>query len=249
MIKVILSGCGGYMGNVVTGLIESDTEMSIAAGIDKFTAEGKKYPVYASFAECGESADVIIDFSHPSVLEDMLTFAVNKKCALVLAVTGYTGEQNEKILEASKHIPVFQSGSMSMGINLMKTLIKKAAEALGDDFDIEIIERHHNRKLDAPSGTALLLADALNETFEEKKDYNCTRYGKDAKRKKSEIGIHAVRGGTIVGEHEVIFAGLDEIIEIKHTSLSRNIFAAGAIRAAKYIYGKEPGYYNMDDML
>ncbi|MBN2879507.1 MAG: 4-hydroxy-tetrahydrodipicolinate reductase [Clostridia bacterium] len=249
MINIMLSGCGGYMGNVVTGLIENDSEMNITVGIDKFTTEGRKYPVYSSFSECRESADVIIDFSHPSVLNDMLEFAVSKKCALVLAVTGYTDEQNEKILMASSEIPIFQSGSMSMGINLMKTLIKKAASALGDDFDIEIIERHHSRKLDAPSGTALLLADALNETFEEKKEYNCTRCGKDAKRKKSEIGIHAVRGGTIVGEHEVIFAGLDEIIEIKHTSLSRNIFAAGAIRAAKFICAKEPGHYNMDDML
>lgn len=168
---------------------------------------------------------------------------------MVLAATGYTDEQNNDILKTSKIVPIFQSGSMSLGVNLMKKLLKLAASAIGADFDIEIIERHHNRKLDAPSGTALLLADAINEALPNKKEYNCSRSGTDAKRCKNEIGIHAVRGGTIVGEHEIIFAGNDEIIELKHTSLSRNIFAVGALRAAKFIFDKTPGHYNMDDML
>ena len=249
MLNVILSGCGGYMGNVLTQLIENDDEIEAVAGVDKTPPSGRKYPVYLSFEDCSVDAQAIIDFSHPSAIDSVLEYAQEKNCALVLAVTGYSDEQNKKILEAGKNIPIFQSGSMALGINLMKKLLKQAASAIGADFDIEIIERHHSRKLDAPSGTALLLADAINESLPNKKTYNCSRSGKNAKRDVDEIGIHAVRGGTIVGEHEVIFAGNDEIIELKHTSLSRNIFAVGAIRAAKFIYDKKPGHYNMDDML
>ena len=249
MINVIISGCGGYMGRVLTQLIEDDPELETIAGIDKNLPENSKYPVYSSFEDCGMFADIIIDFSHPSVLDSLLKYATAKECALVLAVTGYSDEQNKKIKEASMKIPVFQSGSMSLGINLIKKLLKQAAPVLGDDFDIEIVERHHNRKLDAPSGTALLLADAINESLSEPKQYNLGRNGKNTKRTKQEIGIHAVRGGTIVGEHQIIFAGNDEIIEFKHTSLSRGIFASGAIRAAKFISTQKPGYYNMDDML
>ena len=249
MLNAIISGCGGYMGNVLTQLIEEDEQIEAVAGVDKTPPANRKYPVYLSFEDCTIDAQVVIDFSHPTALDSILEYALEKKCALVLAVTGYTEAQNHQILDASRSIPIFQSGSMSLGINLMKKLISQAAVALGDDFDIEIVERHHNRKLDAPSGTALLLADAINETIPSKKTYNCSRSGKTAKRTKDEIGIHAIRGGTIVGEHEVIFAGNDEIIEIKHTSLSRNIFASGALRAAKFIYDKEAGHYNMDDML
>lgn len=249
MLKAIISGCGGYMGNVLTQLIEKDDAITAVAGVDKYPPAGKEYPVYSSFEDCNQDSQVIIDFSHPSALEEMLEYATQNKCALVLASTGYTDEQNDKIFKASEIVPIFQSGSMSLGVNLMKKLLKQAAAAIGVDFDIEIIERHHNRKLDAPSGTALLLADAINEALPAKREYNCSRSGADAKRSNDEIGIHAVRGGTIVGEHEIIFAGNDEIIELKHTSLSRNIFAVGAIRAAKYIYDKTPGHYNMDDML
>ena len=249
MLNVIISGCGGYMGNVLTKLIENDDNMEIVAGVDKTPPANRKYPVYLSFEDCSIDTNVVIDFSHPSVLDSVLKYALDKKCALVLAVTGYTEAQNKKVLEASSSIPIFQSGSMSLGVNLLKKLLKQAAAATGNDFDIEIIERHHNRKLDAPSGTALLLADAINESLPDKKTYNCSRSGKSAKRSRNEIGIHAIRGGTIVGEHEVIFAGNDEIIELKHTSLSRDSFATGAIRAAKYIYDKKPGHYNMDDML
>lgn len=249
MIKAIIGGCGGYMGHVISQLIKDDNKITAIAGIDKYSADDLEYPAYASFSECTEKADVVIDFSHPSALDDILEYASKTKCALVLAVTGYTDEQNAKIMDASKSVAIFQSGSMSLGVNLLKKLLQQAAKAIGEDFDIEIIERHHNRKLDAPSGTALLLADAINEALPEKREYNCARFGKTAKREKQEIGIHAVRGGTIVGEHEIIFAGNDEIIELKHTSLSRNIFAVGAVRAAKYIYDKKPGHYNMDDML
>jgi len=241
MLNVIISGCSGYMGHVLTNLIKEDKELNAAAGIDKNPADRCEYPVYSSFEDCDVNADVIIDFSHPSALDSILNYAVNNKCALVLAVTGYTDEQNAKVKKAAQSIPVFQSGSMSLGINLLKKLLKQAAASLGNEFDIEIVERHHNRKLDAPSGTALLLADAINESMDEPKTYNLGR--------NREIGIHAVRGGTIVGEHQIIFAGNDEIIEFKHTSLSRNIFAVGAIRAAKYICKQNPGYYNMDDML
>ena len=249
MLKAIISGCGGYMGNVLTRLIEKDNEVEVVAGIDRSLPAYKGYPMFTSFDECNFDAQVIIDFSHPSALNSILNYAIQKKCALVLAVTGYSDSQNEKILKASEAIPIFQSGSMSLGVNLMKKLLKQTVSSLGDGFDIEIVERHHNRKLDAPSGTALLLADAINESLNDKKTYNCSRFGKEAKRTKGEIGIHAVRGGTIVGEHQVIFAGLDEIIEIKHTSLSRDIFAVGAVRAAKFIYDKQPGHYDMDDML
>lgn len=237
------------MGHVLTQLIENDPELNTVAGVDKNPPENSKYPVYPNFEACDVQADVIIDFSHTSVLDSLLDYAVSNTCALVLAVTGYSEEQNAQVREAGKKIPVFQSGSMSLGINLLKKLLSQAAPALGDDFDIEIIERHHNRKLDAPSGTALLLADAINESISDPKTYTLGRSGKNAKRTKQEIGIHAVRGGTIVGEHQIIFAGNDEIIEFKHTSLSRSIFASGAIRAAKFVCAQKPGYYNMDDML
>jgi len=249
MLNAIISGCGGFMGNVLTQLIEKDDEVKAVAGVDNTPPANKAYPVYSSFEDCTIDAQVIIDFSHPSALESLLKYALERKCALVLAATGYSNEQNDNILKASETVPIFQSGSMSLGINLMKKLLKQAASAIGADFDIEIIERHHNRKLDAPSGTALLLADAINEALPNKKTYNCSRSGADSKRDKDEIGIHAIRGGTIVGEHEIVFAGNDEIIELKHTSLSRNIFAVGALRAAKFIYDKTPGHYNMDDML
>lgn len=249
MLNAIISGCGGYMGHVLTKLIENDDTINVVAGVDKYCPEDIKYPAYSSFEECVAAAQVIIDFSHPSALDSILKYALQNKCALVLAVTGYTDAQYVQIEKASKSIAIFKSGSMSLGVNLMKRLLQQAASSLGEGFDIEIVERHHNRKLDAPSGTALLLADAINEALPEKKTYNCSRSGQSAKRAENEIGIHAVRGGTIVGEHEVIFAGNDEIIEIKHTSLSRNIFAVGAIRAAKFVCDKKPGLYNMDDML
>lgn len=249
MINVIISGCGGYMGQVLTQLIEKDTALDTVAGVDKTPPANRKYPVYLCFNDCSIDADVIIDFSHPSALDDILKYALDKKCALVLATTGYSNKDNEKINNASRQIPIFQSGSMSLGINLLKKLVMQAAASIGEDFDIEIIERHHNRKVDAPSGTALLLADAINDALPNKKTYNCSRNGTNAKRNNDEIGIHAIRGGTIVGDHEIIFAGNEEIIELKHTALSRSSFANGAVRAAKYIYGKEPNIYNMDDML
>lgn len=249
MLNIIISGCAGYMGNVLTQLIEKNNEMEAVAGVDKTPHANRKYPVYLSFDDCSIDAHVVIDFSHPSALDDILKYGLEKSCALVLAATGYTDAQYIQISEASKRIPIFQSGSMSLGINVLRKLLKQAAAALGDDFDIEIIERHHNRKLDAPSGTALLLADAINDALPNKKTYNLSRSGQNAKRSENEIGIHAIRGGTIVGEHEVMFAGNQEIIELKHTSLSRDSFANGAIRAAKFIYDKKPGLYNMDDML
>lgn len=247
-ISIILSGCGGYMGKVITQLIKNRDDLEIVAGIDKMPPANVVYPVFLSFDDCTIDGDVIIDFTRPDNLKDMIKFALAKKISLVIATTGYSKKQIETIETTSQEISIFQSSSLSVGINLLKKLLMQAAPFLEDDFDIEIIERHHNRKVDAPSGTAIMLADAINDSLKEKKQYNFGRSGNNCERS-TEIGIHAIRGGTIVGEHEIIFAGNDEIIELKHISLSRDSFATGAIRAALFITTKTTGLYNMDDML
>jgi 4-hydroxy-tetrahydrodipicolinate reductase len=238
------------MGQVIENCIAERDDCQIVAGFDIKAEPERAYPVYTDFSACTEKADVIIDFSHPASLDGLLDYALAHKMPLIIATTGYTPEQTEKIQAAAKQIPVFFSFNMSLGVNLLAELAKKAAAFLGDQFDIEIIEKHHNRKLDAPSGTALMLADEINTVLNEPHSYMYDRHSVRRKRDKNEIGISSVRGGTIVGEHEIIFAGRDEIIELKHTAMSREIFAVGAVNAAVYMADQLlPRIYTMSDLL
>jgi 4-hydroxy-tetrahydrodipicolinate reductase len=238
------------MGQVITDMIDADENAVIIAGIDVSQGRNNKYPVYQSFSQCNVKADVIIDFSAPVNLEEMLNFAISRNIGIVLCTTGLTKEQLVLIDEASHQIPIFRSANMSMGINLITKLLQEAAGILAEaGFDIEIVERHHNKKVDAPSGTALLLADAMNEVLNNEYQYKYDRSEERVARSKKEIGISAIRGGTIVGEHEIIFAGTDEVIEIKHTAYSKAIFAKGAVQAAKYLVGKPAGKYMMSDLM
>ncbi len=245
MINIILSGCSGQMGKAITEVAEKDSNVCIICGFDKYTAADRAYPIYATPDEYDGPADVIIDFSNPAALSPLLSYAKKRKLPAVIATTGLSFEQLTEIDEASKEIPVFRSANMSLGVNLMVELVKKAAEVLKDDFDIEIIEKHHNKKLDAPSGTALMLADAVNEALDSALSYVYDRHSVRKQREKTELGIHSVRGGTIVGEHDVIFAGNDEIITLNHTALSKKVFAEGAVKAAQFIADAKPGMYDM----
>lgn len=248
MLKAILVGASGKMGGFITDCAENDTELQIIAGVDKVNI-GQKYPVFADFNSINLKADVIIDFSHVALLDSLLDYAIKSNTPVVIATTGYSAEQIEKIKAAAKVIPVFFTFNMSIGVNLLCSLAKKAASVLGGDFDVEIIEKHHNLKIDAPSGTAIMLANAVNSQFEDSYNYEYDRHSKRAKRPKNEIGIHSVRGGTIVGEHDVIFAGRDEVITLSHQATSKEVFAVGAIRAAKFISSKKPGLYDMNDVM
>jgi len=250
MTNIILRGCNGKMGQVITEMVEADERTVIVAGIDVSQNRNNKYPVYQSFSMCTVKADVIIDFSAPINLEEMLSFAVSSGIGIVLCTTGFTKEQLVLIEEATKNIPILRSANMSMGINLITKLLQEAAVILTDaGFDIEIVEKHHNKKVDAPSGTALALADAMNEVLNNEYEYKYDRSADHVMRSKKEIGISVVRGGSIVGEHEIIFAGTDEVIEIKHTAYSKAIFAKGAVQAAKYLPGKAAGNYKMSDLM
>ena len=243
--KIIISGCNGRMGRVVESICEADPDVSVVAGFD-VSLESRDFPVFVSPANFTGEADAVIDFSSPAALDGLLAFALERKVPLVLATTGYSDEQLAQIDEASKHIPIFRSANMSLGINVLLELVKKAAAVLGDSYDIEIVEKHHNRKVDAPSGTALMIADAAASALNFKPEYVYERHSVRQSRDKKEIGISAVRGGTIVGIHEIMFAGRDEIIEIKHTAMSREIFANGAVKAAKFLAGvSKPGMYDM----
>jgi 4-hydroxy-tetrahydrodipicolinate reductase len=250
MLKIIISGCNGYMGRTVAHIAAADEQLDVVAGFDINAVKLDKFPVYADPMEFGGLADVIIDFSSPASLEGLLSFCTAKQIPVVICTTGHTDAQLEQIKKASSKIPIFKSGNMSLGINLLADLIKRACDVLGESFDVEIVERHHRRKVDAPSGTALMLADAAASALPYDAEYVYERQSKRESRDKREIGISSVRGGTIVGEHEVIFAGLDEVIELKHTATSRDVFAVGAVKAAKFL-GKirRPGMYNMQDML
>lgn len=243
--KIIISGCNGRMGRVVESICEADPDVSVVAGFD-VSLESRAFPVFVSPANFTGEADAVIDFSSPAALDGLLAFALERKVPLVLATTGYSDEQLTQIDEASKRIPIFRSANMSLGINVLLELVKKAAAVLGDSYDIEIVEKHHNRKVDAPSGTALMIADAAASALNFKPEYVYERHSVRQSRDKKEIGISAVRGGTIVGIHEIMFAGRDEIIEIKHTAMSREIFANGAVKAAKFLAGvSKPGMYDM----
>lgn len=247
-VRIILCGACGKMGGNVLSLLENDAEAKAVCGVDLFPRE-IGIPVYTSFADIREDADVIIDFSSPIGLKERLDYAKEKKLGIVLAATGFSKEDLDMVAEYSKDVAIFKTANLSLGINLMQALCKTAAEVLGDNFDVEIVEKHHNLKKDAPSGTALMLADTVNEVFEGQKRYVNGRSGIVGAREKNEIGIHAVRGGTIVGEHEVIFAGEDEIITVSHSARSKRVFAAGAIRAAKYLPRKAAGLYEMKHLL
>lgn len=246
MVKVLLCGSRGKMGAAVKAAVENRDDITVAAEVDIRVEEGEKN-AFSSFDKVVGEYDCIIDFSHPSVLESMLSYAEKTNTAVVLCTTGLSDEQIKKVHDTAKNIPLFFSANMSLGVNLLVSLCKKAVEILGDDFDIEIIEKHHNQKIDAPSGTALLLANAMNE--DGKYDYAYDRQSVRKKREKREMGIHSIRGGNIVGEHEVIFAGHDETVSLKHIATSKEVFATGAVNAAAFLKGKNAGLYSMQDML
>jgi len=249
MTRIILTGALGKMGRVIQSVVGNRDNCCIVAGVDRYNDNSAPFPVYEKLSEVNEEADVIIDFSNPSLLDELIDYAKNKNCALVIATTGYDECQKKKICDASKDIAVFFTYNMSIGINLLASLAKKAVNVLGDDFDIEIIEEHHNQKIDAPSGTALMLADAISEEFDKPMKYEYDRHSKREKRTKDEIGIHSIRGGTIVGEHKILFAGRDENITLSHSARSKEVFAVGAVNAALFMNGKEPGMYDMGELV
>ena len=246
-MKILLIGACGRMGkNVAEAAAERG--IGIAAGVDVVSAP-LAFPLYPRIADVKEEADVVIDFSSASGLDDTLFWCEEKGVPAVLAATGYTPAEKARIQKAAERIAVFQTGNFSIGVNLLQMLAKKAAAVLGESFDAEIVERHHHHKKDAPSGTALMLAESVNEGFGGAKENVYGRHGMVGERSPREIGIHAVRGGNIVGEHEVMFAGEDEIVTLSHSARSRKVFAAGALKAAEWLSGKKQGLYNMDDML
>ncbi len=249
MITIILSGSQGKMGQVLQTKIENIPDLKVVAGIDRKEIPTSPFPVYQKVQAIKETADVVIDFSHDTALADLLTFCLAKKLPLVVATTGLKAETKTLLKEAAQTIPIFYSANMSLGINVLIKALQEITPALEADFDIEIIEKHHDQKKDAPSGTALLLADSINESCQNKKEYVYGRHGTELENKRDQLGIHAVRGGTIPGEHTVLFAGEDELIEIKHTALSRDIFANGALKAARFLYQKAPGFYAMSQLI
>ena len=249
MIKIIMNGCNGKMGQVITKIVAENENCEIVCGIDINTAVENTYPVYKSIGEFEGKADVIIDFSHPSTLTSVLDYAKATKTPAIICTTGLTAQQKAEIGEASKEVAMFFSANMSLGVNLLVDLVKKATKILEGNFDIEIIEKHHNQKIDAPSGTALTIADAIAETLTNEAEYTYDRHSVRKKRSANEIGIHSIRGGSIVGEHSVIFAGQDEVIEIKHQATSKEVFAVGAVKAALFLAGKPAGMYDMNDLL
>ena len=250
MIRAIMNGCNGKMGQCITGICESDPEIEIVAGIDLYKGIENKYPIFTSIRDCDVEADVVIDFSNAKAVDELLDFCVEKQIPVVLCTTGLSEEQHAKVDDTYKKVAVLKSANMSLGINTLMELLKKAALVFAPaGFDIEIVEKHHNLKLDAPSGTALALADSMNEALDNAYEYKYDRSKERKQRQENEIGIFAVRGGNIVGEHEVIFAGQDEVIEFKHTAYSKAVFAKGAVEAAKFLAGKEPGHYDMADVI
>ncbi len=250
MTRVIMHGCNGAMGQVITSMARESEELEIVAGVDPKHGHDNGYPVYASLEECREEADVIVDFASAKAVDGLLDYCVRTGLPVVLCTTGLSQEQKKHVEEAAKKTAVLRSANMSLGVNLLMKLVQDAAKALaGAGFDIEIVEKHHNRKMDAPSGTALALADSVNEAMGEEYHYVYDRSTRRQKRDPKEIGISAVRGGSIVGEHDVIFAGMDEVVTLSHTAYSRGIFAKGALEAARFLAGRAPGLYTMADVL
>lgn len=250
MVKIIMHGCNGHMGQVISGLVEKDPDAEIVAGIDIADQGKNSYPVFTDMDACQVEADAIIDFSSAKATDALLDYSVKRQIPVVLCTTGLSEEQLAKVEEVSKKVAVLRSANMSLGINTLLKLIQDAAKVLAAaGFDMEIVERHHKLKLDAPSGTALALADSLNEAMDNQYHYVYDRSQRREQRDDKEIGISAVRGGTIVGEHEVIFAGPDEVIEFKHTAYSKAVFGKGAVEAAKFLAGKSAGRYDMSDVI
>lgn len=250
MTKIIMHGCNGRMGQIISAICREDAHAEIVAGIDMEDRGLYDYPVFTDIEDCDADADAVIDFSTAKAVDAVLEYCLKRKMPLVLCTTGLSESQLKKADEASETIAILKSANMSLGINTLFEILQKAAKALAPaGFDIEIVEKHHNQKLDAPSGTALALADAVNDAMNGAFAYKFDRSGERQKRDAKEIGISSVRGGTIVGEHEVIFAGTDEVIEIKHTAYSRSVFGKGAVEAAKFIRGKEAGYYDMRNVV
>ncbi len=249
MTRIILCGCNGKMGHAVVSAAENNEYCVVACGVDAYGKNNYDFPVFSDFSQVDVNADVIIDFSNPACLDDLLCYALSNKIPAVICTTGYSAEEVEKIKKAGESIAVFYSGNMSLGVNLLIELSKQAAKVLGNDFDIEIIEKHHNLKVDAPSGTALMIADGISSELEKEPQYVYDRHSYRKKRSKNEIGLHAVRGGTIVGEHDVIFAGSDEVVTLSHSAQSKALFAVGAVNSAVYLKDKPAGMYNMSMML
>ena len=250
MVKVIMHGCNGAMGQVISSMAEKDEEIRIVAGIDLNTERKWDYPVFASLEDCTEEADVIIDFASAKAVDHLLDYCGRTGMPVVLCTTGLSEEQVKKVSETAENTAVLRTANMSLGVNLLLKMVKEAAKVLAAaDFDMEVLEKHHNQKVDAPSGTALALADSLNEAMDHQYHYVYDRSSRREKRDKKEIGIQSVRGGSIVGEHDVIFAGQDEVITFSHTAYSKAIFAKGAILAAKFLKGKPAGLYDMSDVI
>lgn len=250
MVKIIMHGCNGHMGQVITGIVNEDKDAEIVAGIDLVDNRDNGYPVFKSLKDCDVEADVVIDFASAKAEDALIDACLEKKLPVVVCTTGLSEEQLAKIREASKEVAVLKSANMSLGVNTLLKLLQDAAKVLAPaGFDMEIVEKHHKHKLDAPSGTAIAMADSINEALGNEYTYTYDRSGRRQERDPKEIGISAVRGGNIVGEHEVIFAGLDEVIEFKHTAYSKAVFAKGAVSAAKFLKGKGPGYYDMSDVI
>ncbi len=250
MVRVIMCGCNGKMGRNISAIVAADQDTQMVAGIDPFDDGHNDYPVFSNITACDVEADVIIDFSNAAAVDELLDYCVAKKVPCVLCTTGLSEAQLQKVNEASKKVAILKSANMSLGINLLLKMLKQAANVLAPaGFDIEIVEKHHNLKLDAPSGTALALADSINEEFDNSYEYVFDRSQRRQKRDKKEMGISAVRGGTIVGDHDVIFAGEDEVITFSHTAYSKGVFAKGAVEAAKFLAGKAAGMYNMGDVI
>lgn len=250
MVKIIITGCNGRMGQMITDIVKEDENAAIVAGVDIVNNRDNDYPVFTDISDCDIQADVIIDVSSANGIEERMDYAVDKHIPAVVCSTGLSDSQLAYVKEASKKVAVLKSANMSLGINLLMKLVKEAAKKLADNgFDIEIVEKHHNQKLDAPSGTALALADSINEELGDRYEYVYDRSQVRKKRGKEEIGISAVRGGTIVGIHDVIFAGTDEVITLSHTAYSRAVFAKGSVVAAKFLKDKDAGYYDMADVL
>ncbi len=250
MIKMIMHGCNGAMGQTITQIAAEEENIAVVAGIDPNDIRQNPYPVFPSLEACDVKADVIVDFASAKAVDSLLDYSIREKVPVVLCTTGLSEEQNNKVKEASGQVAILRSANMSLGVNLLIKMVKEAALVLaGAGFDIEIVEKHHNKKVDAPSGTALALADSINEAMDQEFHYVCERTTKTEARDKKEIGIQSVRGGTIVGEHDVIFAGTDEVITFNHTAYSKAIFAKGAVSAAKFLAKKTPGLYTMKDVI
>lgn len=250
MVRIIMHGCNGKMGQVITGLVADDPNAQIVAGIDIVDNRDNGYPVFTDIKKCDVAADVIVDFAAAAAVDALLDYSVEKQIPVVLCTTGLSDEQLARVKESSKKVAILKSANMSLGINTLMKLLKEAANVFAPaGYDIEIVEKHHNQKVDAPSGTAIALADSINEARGGEYEYVYDRSQVRKKRDKKELGISAVRGGTIVGEHEVIFAGIDEVIEFKHTAYSKSVFAKGAVEAAKFLAGKPAGMYDMADVI